>query len=173
MTVERKNAFSYEDVLQLGRGEIYGPDAPKMPLPNMLMVNRIARVAEDEGEYGRGLVVAELDIQPDLWFFKCHFQDDPVMPGCLGLDAMWQLTGFYLAWAGFRGRGRALGVKDVKFTGQILPENKLVRYLIDIKRVINRRLIMAIADGRVEVDGKTIYKASDLRVGLFTEDALS
>ena len=136
----------------------------------MLMVDRIASVSADGGKYDKGLVVAELDIDPSLWFFHCHFKGDPVMPGCLGLDAMWQLTGFYLAWTGKEGKGRALGVKEVKFTGQILPENKLVTYRIDIRRVISRKLTMASADGQVEVDGEVIYTAEDLRVGLFSTD---
>jgi 3-hydroxyacyl-[acyl-carrier protein] dehydratase / trans-2-decenoyl-[acyl-carrier protein] isomerase len=168
-----RHAFSHDEVIELGTGTCFSPDSPRMPLPNMLMVSRIVRVAEGEGKYGKGLVVAELDIHPELWFFQCHFQGDPVMPGCLGLDAMWQLTGFYVAWLGLHGKGRALGVKEVKFSGQVLPENRLVRYVIDMKRVINRRLVMAIADGRVEVDGKPIYHATDLRIGLFIEDAPS
>lgn len=165
-----RNAFTYDEVIQLGKGKCFTPESPRMPLPNMLMVSRIVRVAEGEGKFRKGQVVAELDINPDQWFFQCHFQGDPVMPGCLGLDAMWQLSGFFLAWLGHLGKGRALGVKEVKFTGQVLPENRLVRYVIDVKRVINRRLVMAITDGRVEVDGKPIYHASDMRVGLFTDD---
>ncbi len=172
MSDARQHSFDHADVLRLGEGEIFGADAPKMPRPNMLMVDRIAHVSEDGGAYGKGIVEAELDINPDLWFFDCHFKDDPVMPGCLGLDAMWQLTGFFLAWSGCRGKGRALGVKEVKFTGQVLPENKRVKYIIDIKRVINRKLILAIADGRLEVDGKHIYTASDMRVGLFSDDGM-
>jgi len=160
-------SFDRDGVLKIAAGEVFGANYPKLPLPNMLMVDRIVSVSENGGKYDNGLVVAELDINPDLWFFHCHFKGDPVMPGCLGLDAMWQLTGFYLAWTGNEGKGRALGVKDVRFTGQILPENKLVTYRIDIKRVIKRRLVMARADGQVEVDGEVIYTAEDLRVGLF------
>jgi 3-hydroxyacyl-[acyl-carrier protein] dehydratase / trans-2-decenoyl-[acyl-carrier protein] isomerase len=146
---------------------MFGADAPRLPLPNMLMFDRITHVARDGGSYGRGQVVAELDIRPDLWFFGCHFDSDPVMPGCLGLDAMWQLVGFYLGWAGNRGKGRALGVKEVKFTGQILPTNKKVTYKIDIRRVVALKLVLAVADGSVSVDDREIYKAKDLRVGIF------
>jgi 3-hydroxyacyl-[acyl-carrier protein] dehydratase/trans-2-decenoyl-[acyl-carrier protein] isomerase len=134
----------------------------------MLMFDRIVNIDETGGAFGKGAVIAELDVNPDLWFFKCHFEGDPVMPGCLGLDAMWQLVGFHLVWQGLPGRGRALGVGKVKFTGQILPTAKLVQFQIDIKRVISRRLNMAIADGSVSVDGREIYTAEDLRVGLFT-----
>jgi 3-hydroxyacyl-[acyl-carrier protein] dehydratase/trans-2-decenoyl-[acyl-carrier protein] isomerase len=134
----------------------------------MLMFDRITDIRDEGGLHGKGLVRAELDIHPDLWFFKCHFLGDPVMPGCLGLDAMWQLTGFFLTWLGAPGRGRALGCGDVKFTGQVLPDAKLVSYEIDITRVINRKLVMAQADARMLVDGREIYVAKDLRVGLFT-----
>jgi 3-hydroxyacyl-[acyl-carrier protein] dehydratase/trans-2-decenoyl-[acyl-carrier protein] isomerase len=166
----KQSSYNYDEVLQIGRGEIFGHDAPKLPQPNMLMLDRIASVTEDGGKFGKGQVVAELDINPDLWFFKCHFINDPVMPGCLGLDAMWQLTGFFLAWDGCKGKGRALGVGDLKFTGQVLPENKLVTYTIDIKRVIKRKLVLAISDATVAVDGKVIYEATGLRVGLFDEE---
>jgi 3-hydroxyacyl-[acyl-carrier protein] dehydratase/trans-2-decenoyl-[acyl-carrier protein] isomerase len=134
----------------------------------MLMLDRITHVAEDAGKYGKGGIIAELDIDPELWFFKCHFEGDPVMPGCLGLDAMWQLVGFYLGWIGGEGRGRALGAGEIKFTGQVTPKNQLVTYRIDMKRVIMRKLVMGIADAVMEVDGEPIYQASDLRVGLFT-----
>ena len=133
----------------------------------MLMLDRITHISAEGGAYGKGELRAELDIRPDLWFFDCHFEGDPVMPGCLGLDAMWQLVGFHLVWAGYPGRGRALGVGKVKFTGQVLPAAKLVTYQLDIKRVISRKLTMAIADGSLSVDGREIYVAEDLRVGLF------
>lgn len=170
MTDQRPTSYSREDVLKIGRGEIFGMEAPRLPKPNMLMLDRIIEVSEDGGAFGKGLIVAELDINPDLWFFECHFQGDPVMPGCLGLDAMWQLTGFYLAWRGFKGKGRALGVKNLRFTGQVLPDNKVVTYRIDIRRVFESKLVMAQSSGTMEVDGKVIYKAEDMRVGLFSED---
>jgi len=135
----------------------------------MLMMDRIIEISEDGGSAGKGFIHAELDINPDLWFFDCHFKGDPVMPGCLGLDAMWQLLGFHLAWSGGPGRGRALGVGEVKFTGQILPEHKKVSYFIDMTRVIKRKLFMGVGNGRVEVDGREIYTAKDLKVGLFTD----
>ena len=162
-----KNSYDYEDLLACGRGEIFGPGNAKLPAPPMLMIDRIPTVSLEGGEFGKGFLRAELDINPDLWFFKCHFLGDPVMPGCLGVDAMWQLVGFYLGWVGGKGSGRALGVGEVKFTGQVLPENKKVEYQIDFKRVINRKLVLGIADGKTLVDGKVIYEAKDLRVGLF------
>jgi len=165
---EQQNSYSYEELLASGHGELFGPTNGRLPLPNMLMMDRIALITDEGGKYGKGQITAELDIKPDLWFFKCHFESDPVMPGCLGLDAMWQLVGFHLVWLGLPGRGRALGVGKVKFTGQILPTAKLVTFQIDIKRVISRKLNMAIADGTVSVDGREIYTAEDLRVGLFT-----
>lgn len=163
----KKSAYSHEDILAAGRGELFGSDSAKLPKPNMLMFDRITEINETGGRHGNGLVVAELDIRPELWFFECHFQDDPVMPGCLGLDSMWQITGFYMAWMGYKGKGRALGVGEVKFTGQILPTSKVVTYRIEIKRLINRRLILGVADGSVAVDGREVYNASGLRVGLF------
>ena len=164
----RKNAYDKEDVLRAGRGELFYPDSAKLPLPNMLMADRVVAVNETGGRYGKGEVIAELDIHPDLWFFKCHFQDDPVMPGCLGLDATWQFTGFFLAWQGFKGKGRALGVDQVKFVGQVLPTNKVVRYHVHVKRVINRKLVMALADGQVFVDDREIYTMDNMKVGIFT-----
>ena len=166
--MQKKNSFSYEELLSCGRGEMFGPGNAQLPLPPMLMVDRIVAINEDGGAYGQGQIIAELDIKPDLWFFGCHFEGDPVMPGCLGLDAMWQLVGFYLGWKGGLGRGRALGAGEVKFSGQVLPTGKKMTYYIDLKRVIMRKLVMGIADARMELDGREIYVANDLRVGLFT-----
>ena len=165
----RQNAYTREDLLACSRGELFGPGNAQLPAPNMLMIDRIAHISETGGKYGKGEIVAELDINPDLWFFACHFEGDPVMPGCLGLDAMWQLVGFYLGWLGGEGKGRALGVGEVKFTGQVLPSAKKVTYRIHFKRIVNRRLIMGLADGEVLVDGRLIYTASDLKVGLFQD----
>lgn len=164
----RTSTYSYEDLLTCSRGELFGPGNAQLPAPDMLMLDRITHISETGGEYGKGEIKAELDINPDLWFFKCHFENDPVMPGCLGLDAMWQLVGFYLGWKGHPGRGRALGVGEVKFTGQVLPTGKTVQYQIDIKRVIARGLVMGIADATMSIDGREIYVAKNLRVGLFT-----
>jgi 3-hydroxyacyl-[acyl-carrier protein] dehydratase/trans-2-decenoyl-[acyl-carrier protein] isomerase len=166
--MEKQNSYNYEELLACGRGELFGPGNAQLPLPPMLMFDRITRISEEGGTHGKGEIVAELDIKPDLWFFDCHFKGDPVMPGCLGLDAMWQLVGFYLGWLGGPGHGRALGSGEVKFTGQVTPDKKLVTYRINLKRVISRRLFMGIADGTVDVDGETIYVADGLRVGLFT-----
>lgn len=163
------NSFSKDDLLACSRGELFGPGNSQLPAPNMLMIDRITKINDVEGEYGKGIILAELDINPDLWFFGCHFPGDPVMPGCLGLDAMWQLVGFFLGWKGGPGKGRALGVGEVKFTGQVLPTASKVTYTINLKRVIMRKLIMGIADGMVAVDGKPIYHATDLKVGLFTD----
>lgn len=163
------DSFSRDQLIASAKGLLFGEDAGRLPLPPMLMFDRITRIDAEGGEYGKGQVLAELDVNPDLWFFDCHFQGDPVMPGCLGLDAMWQLVGFFLTWKRLPGRGRALGVGEVKFTGQVLPTAKLVTYAIDIKRVVERRLKLAIADARMLVDGREIYSARDLRVGLFTD----
>ena len=162
------SSFTREQLLAVARGEVFGPGNARLPAPPMLMFDRITRIATDGGKYGKGEIRAELDITPDLWFFACHFEGDPVMPGCLGLDAMWQLTGFYLPWLGEGGRGRALGVGEVKFTGQVLPHAKVVSYQIDIRRVMRGKLALVIADGTTSVDGREIYTAKDLRVGLFT-----
>jgi 3-hydroxyacyl-[acyl-carrier protein] dehydratase/trans-2-decenoyl-[acyl-carrier protein] isomerase len=163
-----QNSYAREELLECGRGKLFGPGNAQLPLPNMLMFDRIPKITEEGGAFGKGEIIAELDVTPDLWFFDCHFNGDPVMPGCLGLDAMWQLVGFYLGWRGGPGKGRALGVGDVKFRGQVLPKNKLVSYHLHLKRVIMRKLVMGIADATMDVDGKTIYEATDLRVGLFT-----
>lgn len=168
MTIQQ-NSFTREDLLACSRGEMFGPGNSQLPAPNMLMMDRINHISEEGGEFDKGEIVAELDINPDLWFFDCHFPGDPVMPGCLGLDAMWQLVGFFLGWCGGPGKGRALGVGEVKFTGQILPTAKKVTYKINMKRVVKRKLFMGLADGSVEVDGRVIYTAKDLKVGLFQD----
>ena len=160
-------AYTKEELIACGMGDLFGPGNAQLPIDQMLMIDRIPHISSEGGEYDRGQIIAELDIHPDLWFFQCHFPGDPVMPGCLGLDAMWQLVGFFLGWRGNPGRGRALGSGDVKFTGQILPTASRVEYKIQIKRVIERKLVMGIADGTVAVDGTVIYTAKDLRVGLF------
>lgn len=164
-----KSSFEKEDLLACSRGELFGPGNSQLPAPNMLMMDRIVHISEEGGEYGKGEIIAELDITPDLWFFDCHFPGDPVMPGCLGLDAMWQLVGFFLGWCGGPGKGRALGVGEVKFTGQVLPTASKVTYRINMKRVIKRKLFMGLGDGVVEVDGRPIYQAKELKVGLFQD----
>jgi 3-hydroxyacyl-[acyl-carrier protein] dehydratase / trans-2-decenoyl-[acyl-carrier protein] isomerase len=163
-----KSTYSKEELIACGNGELFGPGNAQLPTDDMLMIDRIAHISSEGGIFGKGVIVAELDIHPQLWFFQCHFPGDPVMPGCLGLDAMWQLVGFFLGWRGNPGRGRALGCGEVKFSGQILPSARQVVYQINIKRVIERKLIMGIADGSLALDGKEIYTAKDLRVGLFT-----
>ncbi len=164
---ERKSSYSNSDLLDCGLGKMFGEGNAQLPQPPMLMFDRITEISEEGGSYNKGIMVAELDIKPELWFFDCHFNNDPVMPGCLGLDAMWQLVGFYLGWMGAPGRGRALGAGQVKFTGQVTPDKKRVTYVINLKRVILRKLIMGVADASMHVDGKEIYTAKDLRVGLF------
>ena len=159
-------SYSYDDLLKSGRGELFGPGNAQLPTPPMLMFDRITHIDLHGGPHKRGHIVAELDIHPDLWFFACHFPGDPVMPGCLGLDAMWQLVGFWLGWSGSPGKGRALGVGECKFTGQVKPTNRLVRYEIDIRRAIRARLVMGIAEGSVFLDEEKIYEASDLKVGM-------
>lgn len=164
----KTSSFEKDELLQCGHGEMFGPGNAQLPVGNMLMIDRICKISTEGGEFGKGEIIAELDITPDLWFFDCHFPGDPVMPGCLGLDAMWQLVGFFLGWKGNKGRGRALGSGEVKFTGQVLPTAKKVTFHIHLKRVIERKLVMGIANGSVSVDGREIYTATDLRVGLFT-----
>lgn len=166
---EQKSSYTYEDLLTCARGEMFGPGNAQLPAPPMLMFDRITDISETGGEHGKGVIRAEFDIKPDLWFFPCHFIGDPVMPGCLGLDALWQMTGFFLGWLGEPGKGRALSTGEVKFTGMITPETKLVEYAIDFKRVMRGRLVLGIADGTVKADGETVFQAKDLRVGLFQE----
>jgi 3-hydroxyacyl-[acyl-carrier protein] dehydratase/trans-2-decenoyl-[acyl-carrier protein] isomerase len=163
---ERQTHFEYEDLLACGRGELFGHGNAQLPLPPMLMFDRIAEITESGGAHGKGGVRAEFEVKPDLWFFNCHFKGDPVMPGCLGLDALWQLTGFFLGWLGLQGRGRALGVGEVKFMDQVLPSVRKVVYGVDIKRVFKGKLILAVADGWLEADGRRIYDVANLRVGL-------
>jgi 3-hydroxyacyl-[acyl-carrier protein] dehydratase/trans-2-decenoyl-[acyl-carrier protein] isomerase len=167
MMGERRSTFEFEDLLACGRGELFGPGNAQLPLPPMLMFDRIAEIAEQGGENGKGFLRAELTVKSDLWFFGCHFKGDPVMPGCLGLDALWQLCGFFLGWLGLPGRGRALGVGEVKLVGQVVPTVKRVVYGVDIRRVFKTKLVLGIADGWLEADGERVYEARDLRVGLF------
>jgi 3-hydroxyacyl-[acyl-carrier protein] dehydratase/trans-2-decenoyl-[acyl-carrier protein] isomerase len=166
---ERRDSYDYEGLLACGRGELFGPGNAQLPLPPMLMFDRITNITETGGEHGKGRIVAELDVHPDLWFFACHFKGDPVMPGCLGLDAMWQMLGFFLGWLGSPGRGRALGVGEIKFTGMVVPGVKRVEYIVDLKRVIRRKLVLGIGDAVLKADGTTIYTAKDLKVGLFAD----
>ncbi|RLA10151.1 MAG: beta-hydroxydecanoyl-ACP dehydratase [Gammaproteobacteria bacterium] len=159
--------YDYEQLLRCARGELFGPGNAQLPSPPMLMFDRIVKINETGGKYGKGFIQAELDINPELWFFGCHFEGDPVMPGCLGLDAMWQLLGFFLGWHGNPGKGRALGAEKIGFSGEVTPNNTLVTYRINIKRLITRKLIMGLADGSMDVDGEEIYSSASLRVGLF------
>ncbi|MDD9909913.1 MAG: 3-hydroxyacyl-[acyl-carrier-protein] dehydratase FabA [Ahrensia sp.] len=164
---EQKSSYDYEDLLACGRGELFGPGNAQLPLPPMLMFDRVTEISEDGGEHGKGHIRAEFDIREDLWFFPCHFQGDPVMPGCLGLDALWQMTGFYLGWLGEPGKGRAISTGEVKFTGQITPATTLVEYGVDFRRVMRGKLVLGIANGWVKADGETVFNAQDLRVALF------
>ena len=170
---DRPPTLSYADLIESGEGRLHGPGNAQLPLPPMLMFDRITSISFEGGAFNKGHVLAEFDINPERWFFACHFKGDPVMPGCLGLDAMWQLVGFFMGWAGSPGRGRALGVGNVEFRGQITPTTKVVRYEIDMKRVIQRKLHMGIGDGRVFADGVHIYTAKDLKVGLFSAEQLA
>jgi 3-hydroxyacyl-[acyl-carrier protein] dehydratase/trans-2-decenoyl-[acyl-carrier protein] isomerase len=164
----RKTSYTREELLQCGRGELFGRGNAQLPLPPMLMFDRIVDIMADGGAFGKGKIVAELDVTPELWFFGCHFHGDPVMPGCLGVDALWQLVGFFLGWLDAPGRGRALGVGEVTFKGQVTPDMKLARYRVDMKRIVRRKVVMGVADAQMEVDGRVIYTAKSLRVGLFT-----
>tara|TARA_B100001093_G_scaffold224703_1_gene215301 strand:+ start:582 stop:1103 length:522 start_codon:yes stop_codon:yes gene_type:complete len=167
MSFTSQASYTKEELFASTRGELFGPNNAKLPAPDMLMIDRIININNHGGVNGLGEIVAEIDIHPKLWFFDCHFKGDPVMPGCLGLDALWQLLGFFLAWNGNAGRGRALGSGTVKFFGQILPTAKTVTYRLSLNRLIQRKLVMGIADGSVDVDGREIYSAKDLKVGLF------
>jgi 3-hydroxyacyl-[acyl-carrier protein] dehydratase/trans-2-decenoyl-[acyl-carrier protein] isomerase len=165
----RQSSYDYEELLAAGRGEIFGMGNAQLPLPPMLMFDRITEIAATGGEYGKGVMRAELDVNPELWFFGCHFKGDPVMPGCLGLDALWQMIGFFLVWSGGEGPGRALGLGELKFSGQVLPNVRKVVYNIDVKRVMRSKLVLGIADGWLSADGEIIYRAKDLKVGLFKQ----
>lgn len=168
---ERRSSFEYEDLLACGRGELFGAGNAQLPLPPMLMFNRISEISEQGGEFGKGFLRAELEVKPELWFFDCHFRGDPVMPGCLGLDAMWQMVGFFLGWLGSQGRGRALGLGELKFSGQVVPSVRKIVYGVDFKRVMRSKLVLGIADGWLSADGEIIYRAKDLKVGLFQQEA--
>jgi 3-hydroxyacyl-[acyl-carrier protein] dehydratase/trans-2-decenoyl-[acyl-carrier protein] isomerase len=166
---DRPTSIDYEGLMTCARGEMFGPGNPQLPAPPMLMFDRITEISADGGPEGKGHAVAEFDIKPDLWFFQCHFIGDPVMPGCLGLDALWQLTGFNLGWRGMQGRGRALGVGEVKFTGMVTPDVSRVEYIVNFTRVIDRKLKLGIADGIMKADGETVYTTTDMKVGLFQD----
>ncbi len=166
---EKKNSYTFEDLIECAKGQLFGPGNAQLPLPPMLMFDRIVKIDETGGKYGKGEIVAELDVKPDLWFFACHFKGDPVMPGCLGLDAMWQMLGFFLGWMQAPGRGRAIGVGEVKLTGMIVPTVKKLTYHVHPKRVILRRLVMGIGDGFVHADGVPVYEALDMKVGLIKD----
>lgn len=168
-----KSSYTREELLQCGMHGFAGPGTAQLPVPPMLMFDRVTEIARDGGAFGKGHMIAELDVNPDLWFFECHFPGDPVMPGCLGLDALWQMVGFFLTWSGLPGKGRALGCGEVKFIGQVTPAVSLVRYELDLRRVMSSRLVLGIADGRLIADGRKIYEARDLRVGLFSAEQLN
>jgi 3-hydroxyacyl-[acyl-carrier protein] dehydratase/trans-2-decenoyl-[acyl-carrier protein] isomerase len=171
--LDRRNSYEFEDLLACGRGDLFGEGNAQLPLPPMLMFDRISEIGEQGGEHGKGLVRAELDVKPDLWFFACHFKGDPVMPGCLGLDALWQMLGFFLGWLGAPGKGRALGTGEIKFSGQVQPTVKKVIYGIDVKRVMRSKLVLGVADGWLSADGEIVYRASDLKVALFKQDGMA
>ncbi len=164
-----QNSYDFEDLLKCGHGDLFGPGNARLPLPPMLMFDRIVKITDGGGSHGRGEIVAELDVHPDIWFYRCHFESDPVMPGCLGLDALWQLLGFFLGWIKRPGPGRALSVGEVKFSGEVRPGAKLLRYHLNVRKVIKRAFTLGIADGYAELDGERVYEAKDLRVGLFPE----
>ena len=166
--MEQKNNYSFEDLLTCAKGELFGPGNAQLPMPPMLMFEKITNISSDGGANDKGVIQAEMAIKTDLWFFDCHFINDPVMPGCLGLDAMWQLLGFYLGWLGEKGKGRAISVGNVKFSGMVLPQTKKLEYTINLKRVLTSKLVLGIADGLLSADGEVIYEASDLRVALFS-----
>jgi 3-hydroxyacyl-[acyl-carrier protein] dehydratase/trans-2-decenoyl-[acyl-carrier protein] isomerase len=168
---DRANSYDFEGLMKCARGELFGPGNAQLPAPPMLMADRVTSITADGGAHGKGEVVAEFDVKPDLWFFECHFLGDPVMPGCLGVDALWQLTGFFLGWLGMPGRGRALGVGEVKFSGMVTPDKRLIRYVVDVKRVVDRRLKLGIADGKMFADDELMYTTTDMRVGLFQDAA--
>ena len=170
MEISKKTSFSYDDLIACGDGKLFSDGGPPLPSPPMLMFDSISKISSESGDFNKGEVIAELNINKDLWFFNCHFKNDPVMPGCLGLDALWQLLGFHLGWLGGKGSGRALAVGSVKFTGQILPSNKKLIYKLDIKRIIMRKLILGIANGKVICDDDLVYEADDIKVGLFKKD---
>ena len=166
--MEQKNNYSFDDLISCAKGELFGFGNAQLPMPPMLMFDKITNISSVGGTKNKGIIEAEMEITPDLWFFECHFIDDPVMPGCLGLDAMWQLLGFYLGWLGEKGKGRAISVGNVKFTNMVLPSTKKLQYTINLKRVLTGKLILGIADGQLDADGKTIYEATDPRVALFS-----
>ena len=168
---EQKHSYSFEDLIECAKGHLFGPGNAQLPLPPMLMFDRIVKIDDKGGRYDKGEILAELDVKPDLWFFACHFKGDPVMPGCLGLDALWQMLGFFLGWLGLPGKGRALSVGEVKFSGMVLPTAKIVQYGVDLKRVLRSKLVLGVGDGWLKADGETIYRANDLKVGLFKGDS--
>ncbi len=165
--MQKRNSYGYDSLIECAQGNMFGKGNAQLPMPPMLMIDRITKISNEGGKNGRGEILAELDVKPNLWFFDCHFPNDPVMPGCLGLDAMWQLLGFFLGWLGEKGQGRAISVGKVKFSGMVLPSSKKLQYRINIKRVLTSKLVLGIADGILSADGEDIYKAEDIRVGLF------